>query len=338
MRIEKAETKHISKKGLAPYQFIEKVGRTCYKSEDRITPDSAVKFVQGLVERKHFAMIEHFWVHLIVDGDFLAELEQRGHLDYARFMYCTVVCPEMDSNYITFVSAPLRRFLELQDNVTLMSTSYYPITYKVWSAVAHQFPEVFHAPFDETTGVKVVLDEDLFLQAIKDTVCFAEEDLVPELMKHRTHTFWFKCDRGVSHEIVRHRVASFAQESTRYCNYSKEKFGNEITVIEPLFFEKWYDERQNCLSVKYSLWENSCEYAESHYFALLGEGATPQEARSVLPNSLKTEIIVTANEREWQHIANLRYKGTTGSPHPQMVEVMTPVYHELIQISDGRIV
>jgi thymidylate synthase (FAD) len=118
------------------------------------------------------------------------------------------------------------------------------------------------------------------------------------------------CDRGVTHEIVRHRVASYAQESTRYCNYSKEKFGNEITVIEPLFWDKH--------SAHYGEWEVACRKSEKSYFELINNGSTPQEARSILPNSLKTEIIVTMNLREWRHFFKLR---CAKDAHPQMKEI-----------------
>lgn len=124
----------------------------------------------------------------------------------------------------------------------------------------------------------------------------------------------FICDRGVSHEIVRHRIASFAQESTRYCNYSQEKFRNEITVIKPLFWD-WGTPQCNA-------WIDACEKAEQTYFDLLDSGATPQEARSVLPNSLKIEIIMTANIREWRHFFKLR---TSKEAHPQMREIARPL-------------
>lgn len=115
------------------------------------------------------------------------------------------------------------------------------------------------------------------------------------------------CDRGVSHEIVRHRIASYSQESTRYCNYSQDKFGNELTFIRPCF---WTAD-----SPAFGVWKASMEAVERDYFRLLELGATPQEARSVLPNSLKTEIVVTMNLREWRHFFKLR---TTAAAHPQM--------------------
>ena len=133
------------------------------------------------------------------------------------------------------------------------------------------------------------------------------------MIEHASITAKFVCDRGVSHEIVRHRIASFAQESTRYCNYSGDKFGREITVIEPLFFERE--------SAGYDTWKRACEFAESCYLGLLDLGRSPQEARSVLPNSLKTEIVITMNIREWRHFFRLRAIGTTGAPHPQMKQV-----------------
>ena len=111
---------------------------------------------------------------------------------------------------------------------------------------------------------------------------------------------------------------SFAQESTRYCNYSKAKFGEELTFIKPFFFDEGTQE--------YWLWKNTCQAAEHAYLAMLLLNRTPQEARSVLPNSLKTEVIMTANMREWRHFFRLRAAGETGAPHPQMSEVAVPLF------------
>jgi thymidylate synthase (FAD) len=144
------------------------------------------------------------------------------------------------------------------------------------------------------------------------------------MIEHANISVKIVCDRGVSHEIVRHRVASYAQESTRYCNYSKEQFGNEITVIEPVF---WPKDTQRFL-----FWENTCQIAEHEYFRLIKLGATPQEARSVLPNSLKTEIVVTMNLREWRHFFKLR---TSEAAHPQMAEIsiiMLDKFKEVIPV------
>lgn len=134
------------------------------------------------------------------------------------------------------------------------------------------------------------------------------------VLEHGSLTIRFICDRGVSHEIVRHRLAAYCQESTRYCNYAKGDFGGEITVIEPCFFGKG--------TPLYRIWERSCLTSETAYFDLLTEGCTPQEARSVLPNSLKTEVVMTADIREVRHFLKLR---TSPAAHPQMREVAIPL-------------
>ena len=130
------------------------------------------------------------------------------------------------------------------------------------------------------------------------------------VIEHASFSVKFIVDRGVSHEIVRHRMASYCQESTRYCNYSGDKFGEEITVIDPCYLEEG--------TAGYSSWKESCETAEKCYFEMLHAGHTAQEARAVLPNSLKTELVMTANLREWRHFFKLR---TPKAAHPQMREV-----------------
>ena len=144
------------------------------------------------------------------------------------------------------------------------------------------------------------------------------------MIEHSSLSVKFVVDRGVSHELVRHRIASFAQESTRYCNYSKDKFGNEITVILPCFFDTGMGILSN--SLVYQEWKLACECAEERYFNLLKMGATPQQARTVLPNSLKTEITITANYREWRNFFKLR---TAEASHPQMREVTIPLLKKL---------
>ena len=165
-------------------------------------------------------------------------------------------------------------------------------------------------------------------------VCYKSEDKISEgsaekfiaeiikrgheaVLEHGVLTVKFICDRGVSHEIVRHRIASYCQESTRYCNYSQDKFGNELTVIRPCFWEEKHSKLDEVFT-EYELWKMACKASEDYYFALLGRGATPQEARSVLPNSLKTEVVMTANIREWRHFLKLR---TSERAHPQMRQV-----------------
>ena len=187
------------------------------------------------------------------------------------------------------------------------------------------------------------LDGEAILKKIERIarVCYKSEDKITEgsaekmvaslikrgheaMLEHYSFSVKFICDRGVSHELVRHRVASFAQESTRYCNYGHE---GEITVIFPFFFDTGMGTASN--SLVYEEWKHSCEVAERKYISLLDKGATPQEARSVLPNSLKTEVVMTANLREWRHFFKLRAVGVTGKPHPQMQEVVVPLLQEV---------
>ena len=167
-------------------------------------------------------------------------------------------------------------------------------------------------------------------------VCYKSEDKIGEgtaekmvkalvkskheaMLEHFSFSVKFIVDRGVSHELVRHRVASFAQESTRYCNYGHE---GEITVIEPL----WLVGKD---VLEWRNWEEAVRVCECQYLKLLGDGWKPQEARAVLPNSLKTEVVMTANLREWRHFFNLRACGATGKPHPQMLEVAVPLLKEI---------
>jgi len=137
------------------------------------------------------------------------------------------------------------------------------------------------------------------------------------VIEHSSATVRFITDRGVTHELVRHRLAAYSQESTRYANYARDKFGNEITVIRPPF---WAED-----SDQYRLWMEGVAAAERAYLALIAAGAKAQEARSVLPNSLKTEIVMTANFREWRHVFRLR---CDGAAHPQIRQIMLPLLDE----------
>lgn len=169
-------------------------------------------------------------------------------------------------------------------------------------------------------------------------VCYKSEDRIEEgsaekfirgilrrghesVIEHGSITVKFICDRGVTHEIVRHRIASYSQESTRYCNYVKEKFGSQITCID-LATGFHYDLNNETDRQKYDVWQKAMENAERSYFRLIELGATPQEARSVLPNSLKTELVATMNLREWRHFFRLR---TAPAAHPQMREIALPL-------------
>ena len=135
------------------------------------------------------------------------------------------------------------------------------------------------------------------------------------VIEHISLTFKIICDRGVTHEIVRHRLASYSQESSRYCDYSNDKFGNELTFIKPCF---WAEDDEN-----FQLWKDTMAQLEKTYLEMRKNGARPEQARSILPNSLKTEIFMTANLREWRHFLKLR---TATRAHPQMREVALKIY------------
>lgn len=137
------------------------------------------------------------------------------------------------------------------------------------------------------------------------------------MIEHASASFRIITDRGISHEIVRHRIASYAQESTRYCNYSKEKFGNELSFIQP----------PDLTQEQTLVWDRSCRNSEINYLRMIGEGCLPQIARSVLPNCLKTEIIMTANIREWRHFISLR---ASSKAHPQIRPIAVAIFNMLV--------
>lgn len=264
-----------------PFKKIERVGRTCYKSEENITEDSAKKFYDGLVKRSHTAMLEH--------ATFVFEVEE--YLYKALRKQCHKYLNFTDYNCRYLVSGNLRAINE-SNNFSLLKALYFIDPSLVYN---DECVNVFWAP-PETKVVN-----------IKDLACLSEE----EFMAHAYFTFHFICDRGVTHEMVRHRPASYAQESTRYCNYTKAKFGGDITYIKPAGWD----------SLPYYVQDeyiNSFIECEDRYCRLISYGQTPQQARAVLPNALKTEIIMTANAKEFEHFFNLRSRGTTGAPHPDM--------------------
>lgn len=304
------------------FKNIERVARVCYKSEDKICEGSAEKMVRGLIKRNHEAMLEHESLYFVIE-DFN---------DYLKF-----------AEYISF--------LEASDFDCMLHTTYYHRgvvsgNIRMWRDFIRESIGVVNCVGeDEEMPIripKVVADllayknkwpiffDDLDMDAEDifddyEMIPISKEDLTDmEKIAHYNLTVKFTVDRGISHEIVRHRPASFAQESTRYCNYTKDGFGAEITVVEPYFFEKGTD--------AYLAWEKGCKAAEEAYMALINMGRTPQEARDVLPTSVKTEIVMTATVHEWRHFFNLRAADKTGAAHPQMKEVTIPLLIELKEL------
>ena len=277
------------------YKQIEKVGRVCYKSEDKITEDSAKPFVDRMIKSGHGAMLEHGTVYLTAEGKNTQVLSKYQGNKYSKLYYNT--------------------YDDYESQV--------PIVYV-------------------TTNLRVLVENGWLddLQYICEPTEFHEKRI----------TVHFVCDRGVSQEFVRHRVMSFAQESTRYCNYSKDKFGNELTFIIPEWCPEIREDSNkgwDPCSMYDKLYLQHLQSAEDTYFALLKQWDervpdkryksgfrnnpwVPQQARAVLPNSLKTELVVTGFVSDWKHFFGLRAIGTTGAPHPQAKELAEPLMKEFI--------
>lgn len=300
MRLIESSVQIIEEKD--PYKMIELAGRTCYKSEDKITENSAKEFVDRMIKLGHGAMLEHGTIYLNV--------------------------PEQ-----TYTETLEDEFGKFNNPNNGLVDRYRKNKYSKVNSVAadeelrKKYPKV--RPFKLThhyitTNLRVIIENGW------------EKDLEWQCEPTEHHekriTAKFICDRGVSHEFVKHRVFSFAQESTRYCDYSKDKFGNDITYIIP----SWLDLPEG----KYSNWDNdwcdvselkllypevdnlsdpancflqSIKNAEYYYFMLINRGWKPQQARQVLPNATKTELVMTGFESDWEHFFELR---CSGAAHP----------------------
>ncbi|GAB4334482.1 MAG: hypothetical protein Kow0089_03720 [Desulfobulbaceae bacterium] len=280
---------------------IEYSGRICYKSEDMITPESAIPFVRKMAEHGHNSVLEMGVVTLRIsqtDPRLLPELMA------TQPRYLHIDSLDGETLLITGSVRAFREMLLFHPDCTLV---------KAMSA----FLSARHTYFFDTILPPSGLAEDPAIRVSK--VDLDEVDgMDPALrIKHRHVGVKFIVNRAVTHEIVRHRPCSFLQESQRYCRYSEDKFGGGVTFIKPMFYEEGTEE--------YTLWQKAMEETERIYLRLL-ETSSPQAARTVLPNSCKTELIVYANLAEWKHIFKLR---TTKAAEPSMREVMIPLYEEL---------
>lgn len=316
----------LEKDFMTPEQFIEKVGRTCYKSEDKITADSAVKFVRGLVNRGHEAMIEHhtlifrvrdveyyesimeYWreAHCHEDVDCIAD---DAFLPKIRFTDCHIY------NTRHIVSGNIRAWRDFVRGVIRDSSVIPGFLFEVMDAAPLFFEDLRPAdtrPEGRTPWLTPITVDDL------------QGNL--ERLVHQDITLKFVCDRGVSHELMRHRVFSFAQESTRYCNYAAGKYGNEITVVRPSWCPVNSDE--------YKAWTRACLRSEDEYMTLIAMGCVPQQARAVLPNSLKTEVIMTGNLGAWDHFFGLRC-GPEAQPDMREVACMARDLMKQVMIGEA---
>ena len=275
---------------------IEQAARTCYKSEDKISENSAEQLVGGLIRNHHEAMLEH--------GDYVFEVSPEVYERLCRSMQLIrnmgFAAPMLEMSVPTgrpIVSGNIRAWRELFRHTTGI--------------------ERFFSGYVDQLYLSDLECKDMSAHHAVKRIHYSDLRDVYEKESHIRQTVKFIVDRGVSHEFVRHRLFSFAQESTRWCDYSKGKFGHQLTFISPCFLHEH--------SLPYVEWKRACQDAEQMYFWMLRAGLKPQEARGVLPNSLKTELVMTGTLREWKHFFNLRALGTTGEPHPQAKEVAMPL-------------
>lgn len=314
MKIIKPSVEVISPSGSdgnAVLRHIERCGRVCYKSEGKIEEGSAEKFVSGIIKRGHESVLEHGVFRFQMEDVIALNLQNliqemeciwSGYTCYLRFTYDgrAVVSGNVRA-WRDFLFAHMRDY------------SWVP-EYMWWFLFENPvlFPE-----FQECKPDRISADQgkEIFMPLGVSDLQTPLEKLV-----HQDETVRFIADRGVSHEIVRHRPASYSQESTRYCNYSGDNFGGEITVIEPCFMKRGMKD--------WDLWTKACLTAENYYFELLDYGCSPQQARSVLPNSLKTEVVMTANLQEWRHFFDQR---CAPAAHPQMREVAVPLLKAMVK-------
>jgi len=277
---------------------IEYCGRICYKSENRIDSDSAIPFVRKMAENGHNSVLEMGVVTLIVT---CAQPEPIQALFFLQPKFLQI--DRWGENRL-LITGSIRAFHEM-----LLFHPEDPISRAIARFLHSRHPYFFETL--PTTGA--VPDENAEI-AIAKMDLEAVGQLAPPLhAKHRYLAVKFVVNRAVTHELVRHRPCTFLQESQRYCRYSADKFGNEVTFIKPVFFAEQSEE--------FAVWKQSMEAMEAQYFRLL-QTSSPQAARTVLPNSCKTEIIVYANLLEWRHILILR---TSPAAEPSMREVMIPL-------------
>lgn len=270
-----------------PYKMIELAGRTCYHSQDKITEDSAKEFVDRMIKLGHGAMLEHGTIYLTIDGEDpnLSKIQSNPHTKVNLVPY------------------------------EVLTEGNYTISYKAYI----------------TTNLRVLVENNL-----KELLQYQVE---PTEHHEKRITAKFICDRGVSHEFVRHRVFSFAQESQRYCNYSKDKFNNELTFIKPTWLDiptgdytYWDGDWCDIDNMKIQLPSDNgvadnflwcLNNAGMQYRLLINKGLKPQEARGVLPNATKTELVMTGFESDWEHFFELR---CSGAAHPDAKKLADELY------------
>lgn len=302
------------------YKQIEMAGRTCYKSEDKITETSAKEFVDRMIKSGHGAMLEHGTIYLTIPDH---EPDEFGIMSYGHVGI---------GNYET--------------------NKYSKVTYRNYYQEPNETQKEYCSKIPRittyvTTNLRVLVENGWM-----DDLKYLS---IPTEYHARRITVKFVCDRGVTHEFVRHRVFSFAQESTRYCNYLKDKFGSEVTFILPpwidaddpnLFYKRYTSDNFGDLLMEYyyratpeginsglkvdavSSFAMALQASEKLYFSLVENGWKAQEARAVLPNAVKAELVMTGFASDWKHFFHLR---TATGAHPQARELAQPLQDEFVK-------
>lgn len=288
---------------------IERFGRVCYKSEDKITPESAAEFVKRAIEKGHNTVLEMAFLHLVVEFD-IDFIECTEFLAFGVTPFMSVSPFPEDENKL-LVSGNVRAFRE-------GFMQYVDESYSILKFLSGKYPLLFK---DVLEGI-----EDPMLYCNNARIRFATPEELIGKPKHNYVCVRFITSRDVTHQLVRYRRASPLQESQRYCNYTANRFGNSVTFIRPC----WYVEG----SEEYKLWAQQCSDAEKMYFRLAELGSS-EKARTVLPNSTKSELLIYADLEEWQHIFNQRV-----SPHAYAPtrELLAPLYEEFKIRYKGMIV
>ena len=299
MKIIKPSFEVLTRDGLrGNIGMIELAARTCYKTEDTIKEGSNDAIVSMLIQRNHTAMLEHGDYIFMADDykilDNVAYCLHRHEKDTGHRIRLSIT----DAASRPIISGNIRAWRELMASNSMAA----------W---------YFSGAIDPIFIGDIVPEEERIEDGRIHRLAYCDLRGALEQRVHLRQTVRFTVDRGVTHEFVRHREMSFAQESTRYCNYTLGKFGNEITVIEPCFLTEHTE--------KYDLWKRQCMSAESAYTTLLRLGTKPEEARTVLPQSTKADLIVTGVLGQWDAFFDLRARQVTGPAHPQAAEVAVPL-------------
>lgn len=305
MKIIKPSYEILNRCELSLEEKIEHCGRVAYKSEDKVAPESAKPFVDKIINSGHFPVIEFACIHLHV------KCNNKEFIDFyknGKYKYLSITT--VDDGFI--ISGTVRAFKEAITNRTVVGECIGSVLYDI-SFLFMEFKQ-----FRKSNWIKI---EEI---PVDDIIGILSTQ---ETLKHIMVAVKFIHNRAFTHELVRMRPCSFIQESQRYCRYSNDKFGNEVTFIHPgVFFNEGAEDQE--MSEEWLLWKDAMMFSEKTYLSLLDMGYSPQAARTVLPNSCKTEIIVYTTLEEWKHIFDLR---CSTAAEPSMRELMVPLRKEFWQ-------